>query len=84
MTQTERKAWDLETDHSGVELMARVLRALIATRSTMTDSMRFSNSFGRGISVFLRVHVPVGKEETLRELLGHGAELREPARVTLN
>lgn len=84
MAQIERKAWDLETDHSGTEMLARVLRALIATHSTMTDSMRFSNSFGRGISLFLRVQVPVGKEQTLRELLGHGAELREPARVTLN
>jgi hypothetical protein len=81
MKMIERKPWDLETDHSGTEMLARVLRALITTQSTMTDSFKFSQSYGRGISLFLRVQVPVGKEEILRELLGHGAELKEPPRA---
>ena len=78
------KPMDLETDNSGDGTLALVMRALLSTGSHFTNAMRFSTSFGRGISLFMRVQVPESKLPELRAMLGHRCELKEPPKVNLD
>lgn len=81
---SEKIPMDLSTWDSGEATCVAVLRALCSTGSHFTDSMRLSTSWGRGVSLFLRVHVPTANVEKLRELIGKRGELKEPPQVQLN
>lgn len=78
-----RKPWDLTMYDSGPTALSVAMRALVETRSHFTDSMKLHPHFGRGVSLFLRVQVPEGREESLRAAIGKRGELREPPQVHL-
>lgn len=75
---------DLSTWDSGEKTLAAVMRALVETTSYVNDTMRLSQEWGRGISLFMRVQVPASRVEELRTKLGKLAELKEPPQVHLN
>ncbi|MDP3908875.1 MAG: hypothetical protein Q8Q14_00650 [Gemmatimonadales bacterium] len=75
----KRWPWDVDIDTTRVGL-ERCMRALIETESTMTSSMRLSKRMGRGVSAFLRVHVPEGREANFRAI-ARPIEMRPMPRV---
>lgn len=63
-----RVPWDVDIDTTRIGL-ERLGRALIETDSTLTCSMVLGDhQLGRGVSAFLRVFVPDGKEKVFREM----------------
>ncbi len=77
----DRKPWDVEIDTTKTAL-ERTMRALIATRSTMTDSHRTMSSMpmGRGDGAHLRVHVPKGRAAEFRDI-AKPYSMRPPSRI---
>ncbi len=62
------RPWDVDIDTAKVSL-ERTMRALLVTGSTMTDHMRIGDyPLGRGISAFLRVQIPDGREDEFRSI----------------
>jgi hypothetical protein len=80
----KKKAWDLTLYHSGKTSLAVVMQVMVTTGSHFTDAFRFNQELGRNIYIFIRVHIPIGKEQYFRELLGKRGELKELPKAKLN
>lgn len=81
MSTKNELAWDVEFDATKIA-MERVMRALVVTSSHFTSSFTLApvDKPTRGVSVFMRVWVPSGKEQRFLELAGLD-ELKPPPRV---
>lgn len=79
-----RIPWDIaiDTTKAGLE---RLARALIATDSTLTDALVLGGDLdmGRGVSAFLRVHVPAPQADRFYDLC-KPIEMKPPPRVVLS
>jgi hypothetical protein len=76
----DKLAWDVDCSATRAA-MERMLRALVCTGSHFTDSFSLGQvDKPSAVTVFLRVHVPIGSEQRFLTLAGVDT-LRPPPRV---
>lgn len=72
----DRQPWDVTLEQTGEKRLAKFVKALVVTDSTMTCSLRIyeTPSWDYKGSVQFRVHVPIGREDEFESVSGERLE----------